>query len=593
MERKEYEKHFNREELIDYYVNTGTHFDMEHHFLLEDKKIKWIKTTAEMMKNPYTGDIEAVRYVYNINAEKVSQAIISEVAEHDYDMLAFVYDQPEHYIYVDRDNPRDAKERENFYENLRQDIIEDQPDNLEETLAKVTKEAVTEALEKKHSYSVFYTANLEDGKRSRKKLRFVNYSKQERIMFVNQRDVTDIFELEEKSKEELSKALIEARKANAAKTVFLANMSHDMRTPMNGILGLANLMRKKDNLEKLHADVDQIQISGQYLLRLINDTLDMNEIEAGRLELHPTKVHCREVLDNIIFHARLMAKDKGLELKVSAPETLKKADNVVYTDQTRIEQILMNIISNAVMYTPAGGTIEIIIENLEITEDSITDRYIIRDTGIGMSEEFLPRIFDAFSQEGRIGTERQNGTGLGMTIVKQLVDMMDGKIQIDSKPDKGTCVTLQMQYKVYKEEETCKRTDPIDLSILKGKRILICEDHPLNMQIARMLLENQGMLVTEAENGKIGVDLFTKEKEGTFDAIIMDIRMPVMDGLEATRKIRESNKNDAAKIPIIALTANAFEDDVKQCLDAGMNAHLAKPVAPKLLYSTIEKYVRS
>lgn len=586
-ERASYQKFFNCKNLLSEFEKDHESVFMEHYFVLGDGKARWIKTTADMMVNPYSKDVEAVFYVYNINSEKVSSAIIAEVAAQDYDVIAFVYEEPEHYIFVDRENPRKAREGINFYEDTKADIIRDNPDNLEDILHMTEKQAVQKALEQQRIYTVFYTAHLENGMRARKKVRYINYSKHEKIMFVNKRDVTDVYEMEEKSKEELAEALVKAQKASAAKTEFLSNMSHDMRTPMNGILGIANLMKEKTDLNEIRDDIEQIQLSGQYLLRLINDTLDMNKIEAGKLELKPKPIQSEHVFRNVISQASLLAKDKKIDLIVHEPVRKQQEWVTVLADQSRLEQIFLNIISNSVKYTPEGGKIEIFMNNLSTTDEAVVDEYLIRDNGIGMSEEFLPHVFDSFSQEGRIGTEQLNGTGLGMAIVKQFVDMMHGDISIKSTVGKGTEVKIVLQYPRCRAVQDKEEEKQLDVSVLNGKHILLCEDHPLNRQIAATLLKKQGMLVTEAENGRIGVDLMQNSSENTFDAVLMDIRMPELDGIEATKIIRAMDRNDAKTIPIIAVTANAFEEDIKSCMEAGMNYHLTKPFEPKKLYEIL------
>ena len=378
-ERKQYQDFFNRENLLAEFVHANEYVQMEHHYVLDEDKSRWIKTSVDMMLNPYTKDVEAVLYVYNINGEKVSNAIIAEVAALDYDVIAFVYEEPKHYIYVDRSNPNKSTEGVDFYLDARADVIREQPDNLAEILPRITKEAIHEALEKEHIYTIFYTAHLEDGKQARKRVRFINYNEHEKIMFVNKRDVTDVYELEEKGKEELAKAL---EKASAAKTEFLSNMSHDMCTPMNGILGIANLMMEKTDLKEIRKDIEQIQLSGQYLLRLINDTLDMNKIEAGKLELNITPIHSEEVFQNVFTQACLLARDKGIAMRVETPGIEHGKWVPVLADQSRLEQIFLNIISNSVKYTPSGGLIEIIMNNLSTTTEEVVDQYVIRDNGI-------------------------------------------------------------------------------------------------------------------------------------------------------------------------------------------------------------------
>ena len=402
--------------------------------------------------------------------------------------------------------------------------------------------------------------------------------------FISYSDITSQKQLIETQTE-----LLAVQKTNLAKTEFLSRMSHDMRTPMNGILGLIELMQEKDDIDDIKEDISQIKLSGHYLLNLLNDTLDISKIEAGKLELHEEPTNSIEVMQNILGNAQMLATGKGVQLKIILPPIPKEKWKPIIVDSARLEQILINIISNAVKYTPENGIVEIDMKTLSVTDTEVCDKYVIRDTGIGISEEFLPHIFDSFTQEGRMYTKRQNGTGLGLTIVKQLVDLMGGEISIKSEVDVGTEVTLIMRYKTFNGSLNVPQSTPTD--ILKGKRILLCDDHPLNAQIATKLLEKAGMQIDLASDGSIGVGMYEAAKDYYYDAVLMDIRMPVMNGLEAAREIRKSCKKDSKTIPIIAMTANAFDEDVENCLLAGMNAHMSKPISPEKMYHLLSKYI--
>ena len=386
----------------------------------------------------------------------------------------------------------------------------------------------------------------------------------------------------------LQNALDEARVANQAKTAFLSRISHDMRTPLNGILGLTSLMREKPLDDDLRHDVGKLEMSGQYLLNLINDTLDMSRIESGKLELHPIVCDGHEIINNTLRLALPGMQEKHIHFNVHADNL---PFTILYLDVPRIQQIVMNILGNAIKFTPAGGSIDFTMTNLSIENGIITDKIEVRDTGIGINADFLPHIFEAFSQADTSKTSSVQGTGLGMAITKRLVSLMGGDIAVTSEPGTGTCFTFTIQMPIATAEQIeawKKEQSRVSEEVsLKGKRILLCEDHPLNTEIAIRMLQTKGILVEHARNGQLGVEMFEKSRPDYYDAILMDIRMPVMDGITAAKEIRKLTRPDAQQIPIIAMTANAFTDDVEETRAAGMNAHLSKPIEPEALFSTL------
>ncbi len=403
--------------------------------------------------------------------------------------------------------------------------------------------------------------------------------------FINYTDITLEKELAETKTE-----LLAAQKANIAKTDFMSRVSHDMRTPLNGILGLTSLLKEKISDDDLMQDLDQLLMSGQYLLNLINDTLDVSKIESGKLELNPTVCDGRSVFNNVISLAKPNMQEKNLHFHVKA-ENLPFT--ILYLDVGRVEQIAMNILSNAIKFTPEGGTIEFIMENVSVKDEIITDRITIKDSGVGMSREFLPHLFEPFSQENNGNKSTSTGSGLGMTIVKQILEIMGGSITVESELGKGTAFIFTIPMRIASEEQIQEwqkaKTVTLSGASLEKKRVLLCEDHPLNAKIARRLLEKKGMLVEHAENGEVGVAMFNDSTSNYYDIVLMDIRMPIMDGLEATRAIRALSRLDAKTVPIVALTANAFEADIQNAKEAGMDGHLSKPINTEKLYLTIEK----
>ncbi len=392
----------------------------------------------------------------------------------------------------------------------------------------------------------------------------------------------------ENQKEDLEKALKDAKNANKAKTEFLSRVSHDMRTPLNGILGLTHILKDATEDGDILRDLDELEISGKYLLNLINDTLDVNRIESGKLELHPVVCEGRTFFNTAIGLAKTSIEAKNLKYEVHADNL---PFTVLYTDVARMEQVIMNVVSNAVKFTPAGGKIDITIKNISVENGVITDQIIITDTGIGMSPEFLPHIFEAFAQEDASRTSTAQGTGLGMSITKQLIQLMGGDISVTSQQGKGSCFTITARFPIATDEQIkewkMRQSKVENGAELSGRHILLCEDHPLNAEIATRLLEAKGVLVEHAINGQQGVEMFSDSAMGHYDAILMDIRMPVLDGIGATKSIRALSRSDAASVPIIAMTANAFYDDVQETQNAGMTAHLSKPIQPDLLFETL------
>lgn len=391
----------------------------------------------------------------------------------------------------------------------------------------------------------------------------------------------------------LQDALHAAEIANQAKTDFLARVSHDMRTPLNGILGLTDIMKEKAVDEGLKSEIEQLELSGRYLLNLIDDTIDVGQIESGKLELHSSVCDGKAALETVISMIQPSIYEKQIHFQVDVEQL---PFTMLYVDIGRLEQAVINVLSNAVKFTPAGGTISCKMENISNNNGVIVDRLIIKDNGIGMSKEFQKHLYEPFMQEHNDSRSVYHGTGLGMTITKQCMDLMGGSISIESEVGKGTEVTLILPMPIATPEqiEEWKKSNEIsdNIAILKGKRVLLCEDHPLNATIATKMLEKKGMIIEHATNGREGLDMFVASSLGYYNLILMDIRMPQMDGIEATKAIRSLERADAKEIPIIAMTANALEEDVNNCINAGMSEHLGKPIKPEKLYRTLVEFIK-
>ena len=396
-------------------------------------------------------------------------------------------------------------------------------------------------------------------------------------------------ELEEKQ-QELQNALVEAQSANKAKTSFLNNMSHDIRTPMNAIVGFTDIAMKRKPDKEVEDCLKKIRQSSEYLMTLINDVLDISRIESGKLEYKPVLVDLRDMTDTVLSIARGYMENRDLNFSVSREE-LKNP--YVMADELRIREVLLNIISNAIKFTKDGGTISFVAENCPGNDEHhVIVRYRISDTGIGMSEEFLDRIFDEFSQENNGARTSYKGTGLGMAIAKKYVDLMGGKIEVSSRQGVGSTFTVEIPLLIAEHVETEEKEKLKKDTDLHGLHVLLAEDNDLNAEIAVSLLEEQGMIVTRAADGKSALAQFCNTDPGTFDLILMDIMMPEMNGYETTKAIRNlPDRPDGKEIPIIAMTANAFAEDVQAALNAGMDDHVAKPVDMEILTSVITKYI--
>ncbi len=579
----------SRDHLIEEFHKGNTTIRLSFSYM-QKNDVKWAEVVAEMMQDPRSGEIDMIFYATDITYQRIIELILESAGSHDYEFLTFVFGKSQRFVRYNWLGSENLKMHQKFGDKLLEYIHYHEVEEKDAVLERLQWETVLEQLSLVGDYTVFYTMVQKDGTRKRKKIQFFYINDGEKLVFASQRDITDIYEAEMKQRQALAAALEEANAANAAKTDFLSRMSHDIRTPMNAIIGITALaLDETDDPLAVEANLAKINSASHFLLGLINDILDMSKIEDGSVELHKESYAYGDFIGNLRTMFEPLCNNKGIALNIRESECYP----AVMADKVRLNQIFFNIFSNAVKYTKQGGSISYREENVQMLDNVIASDFIISDTGIGMSREFQEHMFQPFAQENNEFTAQVQGTGLGLSITKSLVELMGGAIHIDSELGKGTTITVSLSFEVAAERDADERKEKqrkeLSQANLAHRRILLVEDHPLNTEIAKRLLEKKEIIVFTADDGKNGVEKFASSDVYFFDAILMDIRMPVMDGLRATREIRGLDRPDAGSIPIIAMTANAYEEDVQLSREAGMNGHLSKPIQPDQLFQTLSE----
>lgn len=549
---------------------------------------RYARFFARLLEDPDTGDITGNLSVTDMTEQIIRERIMLNLAYVGYDMVSE--------IDLNRDKQRIMRnwqsgdfsgEERNYFEYLQWFIANYVcEEDREKTSKLLDKKYLVEKLEKSGSFSMNYSIKNENGE-----VRFKNLTvlatdlRLGKICFAR-KDVTETVEQERKSKAELEQALAAAEKASRAKGAFLSSMSHDIRTPMNAIIGFAEIIAQntgdKDVVER---SVQKILKSGDVLLKLINDILDLSKIESGKTTLDFTAVDLNTEIENLSVMFSESTEQAGVNFVV-----LKNIENrYVLCDNIKFSQIMVNILSNAVKFTPKGGRIVFSITERGRAENGFAQYvFSVKDTGIGMSENFRSHAFEMFEREKTTTETGISGTGLGLAIVKRLVEMMGGEVEIISELGKGTEVVVSLKFEItdVSNVKTGKlRTNAVvDFA---GKRLLLVEDNEMNREIASAILSELGFTVEQAENGAVAVDKVANSKDGYYDIILMDLQMPVMDGYKATSEIRALPNKALSEIPIVAMTANAFDTDRQKCLEAGMNGHIAKPIDISKLFETL------
>jgi signal transduction histidine kinase/CheY-like chemotaxis protein len=586
---------FNCENLISLYKNGTTQISREYPVKTLDESVMWVNTTAYLLQNPNTGDIELVTFVKDITKLRKDEEIIRYLAKDGCDFVGIadtrmktftLYDGGWNYSLLRKDVPVDFNMcREKLAEQF---VPEKERKNF---LAMTGIDTITTNLTYFPKYTVAYSFIENNGECLKKQLRFTMLGSSIQELLVIQNDVTETSRREQQQITVLQEALIEAEKANTAKSEFVSRISHDIRTPISIISSMTRFAQQDaDDRKKLDDDLRKIEASNVFLLSLINDVLDISKIDSGKIELHSSPYLFADYISNIRNMFEPLCSQKHISLVIDRhPDAA-----AILVDQTRFNQITLNLVSNAVKYTPEGGTVTFSAGSTGMEDGKTACTISVKDTGIGMSEKFQKVMFEPFSQEydnpGRDKTIM--GTGLGLSIVKKIVDLMGGTITVESALGKGTCISVVIPAET--AEPLSQSSSAVSAETENARQfsgtLLLAEDNILNTEIAERILESIGFSVVHAENGKAAVDLFASAAPGTFAAVLMDIQMPVMNGYEAAEQIRSLGRSDAGKVPIIAMTADAFSAAIEHSRAVGMNDYVTKPIDPGMLRRVLEKY---
>ena len=586
---------FGRRQLLQSFARGDMEVSMEYQRKARDGTIFWARTQCRLAADPRGDDVYCFIYSRDINEQRLAQETIRAVIGMDYDFFAVLDCRSNSYVLYsgqgDERGPLPPLRSLDYEGAVRAYVMEYvEKADAERNVQEMSIQNIRAQLRRNKSFVSYVNLAAPEGETIRKKMRFSYLDRQNEQVLITRMDITDIYEQEQRRLTELRTAARALQQANSVKTDFLARMSHDLRTPMNAVIGLTELATdERSDPAAMEYYLTSIRAAGKFLLGLVNDCLDFEKLSANQLRLHPTPYTYSAFRQSIFTMIEPLCREKQQEFFFAPGSN----EYTVQMDAVRLEQIFINLLTNAVKFTPAGGRVEFLIRNRVVGGGVLSVDFVVRDNGIGMSREFQQRMFEPFEQENGSGLSQAQGTGLGLAIVKNLVELMGGTIAVQSEPGRGTefSVHLDMPLVVDAAAPLPDQPGPEDFSQLAGSRVLLVEDHPMNTEIARRLLEKKGVSVTCVVNGAQAVELFAASPLHSWDAVLMDVRMPVMDGLQAARAIRALPREDAGTVPIIAMTANAFEEDVRATREAGMNAHLAKPIEPAGLYGTLRQFL--
>ena len=590
---------YNRDSLLRQFGEGETQVSMEYPCRSVRGGVRWVSSSIHMMRNPETGDVEGITYALDIDDQKKSRLVTKNIVEQEFEYIGILYlpdgeiellQKKDHVIFPEIGRKVPYGDRRRFVQQHFTD-----PGELESFNRSTALERIEAELERTGSCTFSYMQTDRTGRRTCLQVRLSWLDESHRIAMIVQSDVTASYDHEEKQIAAIQNALIEAENANSAKSDFVSRISHDIRTPIGAITNLtAFALEDIHNPEKLVDDLRKIQASNAFLLSLVNDVLDISKIDSGKIELHPEPYTYTDFCANIRNMFEPLCESRHIHFAlIDAP-----AIDAIYLDHVRFNQIAMNLISNAVKYTPEGGSVSVTTEVVRLTDGRLRCALIVSDTGIGMGRAFQKTMFEPFTQEDDNPHRDRTipGTGLGLSLVKKIVDLMGGSIAVDSAPGRGTRITVS-----FVTDEAGGPAGPGDQTgaapadkaeeRLSG-RVLLAEDNAINMEIAKRVLEKLGLEVVHVENGQAAADAFAASAPGEFQVILMDIQMPVLNGYEATAAIRALDRPDAKAIPIIAMTADAFTAAIEHSRSVGMSDYVTKPLDVTVLREALVKSLK-
>lgn len=566
-------------------------FSLTYRRQMENGDRHWVTTYIVLVRNPHTYEIEALLYSVDSNEAVIDKLIGERLTTENYEFTGLINTKTGKIAFHDP-LPQDGSAPHS------QDIFDADialaarngldPNEKERFLKEINLASIERHLALSPSYSLSFTISSGPAAGAVKSLSFTYLDSSHQEILMARSDISLAVQEEKKQAAVLQKALEEAERATTVKTDFISNVSHDMRTPLNGVIGYTDMALESDDIVQIKEDLRKIKKSGQLLMSLINDTLDLSKIENGQIHLQKTSVSLGDFVKNIATSVAPSVAEKSLHFTLAlTPE--KPAE--VSIDELKVTEIINNLLSNAIKFTPAGGHVSLTLDARNENPLRLLTTIVVKDDGVGMSPAFLSKAFEPFSQERTEKNADVGGSGLGLSIVRQLVHFMGGEITLNSALDQGTEIRIVLPMEKTNAPLPSLSPEPISYEMLKGKRVLLVEDNKMNTEIAKNILGKSLLNVETAVNGAEAKSKFIANPAGTYDAILMDIRMPIMNGFEASKAIRASNKEDAKSIPIIAMTADAYEDDIKRCLEAGMNAHVSKPIDRALLLNELARLI--
>lgn len=587
-ERREMADKLKKEHLIERFKQGETENSFQFRQTAAGEKPMWISLTAHTYTNPATGDVEMFAYAYDITERMMIETVMNMISQYGIDFIGMINIHANTFELL-RKAPcikyPQIHQKVDF-DAYRRYACAHYLEGVEQTYSYQMTDIdhIIKLLNSNRSHTVTFLTK-ENGKTLCKQLDLMWFDAEKTTVLIVRTDVTPSYDRDQLQLAKIEAAKREAEQANEAKSTFLSSMSHDLRTPLNGVLGFTSIALKEKDPQKKQVYLEKINSSAGLLLDLVNDTLELSRIESGKAILKEEIICEKDLIPAVAASLRPAAELKGIKLETD----FHLIDSqVVCCDKLKVEKIALNLLSNAIKYTPEGGTVRIgLIDGPEDFPECQYSMYV-EDNGIGMSQEFLKHMFEPFSQEKRAEASKTQGTGLGLAIVKRYVDLMHGRIEVHSTMHKGTRWVISLPIQEVTPDCRPLAAFQCEKTFFSNKRVLLCEDNDMNIEIATMILKEKGIETQSAENGQKGVEMFAKAPAGYYDAILMDMCMPIMDGPSAVKRIRAMNREDAVSIPIIAMSADVFEESRQASKEAGMDAYITKPIDSENLYQTLQ-----